>query len=141
MDTGRTRFAFKSYPLESVHPSAMDAAAAAECARRQGLFWLLHDALFESYGSYDTGFLDRSHLRPDLNAASFESCVRGPVREFIRRGVEDARQAGIVATPTFLFGELDAAGDLVSTARINGSRPLDEFRAALDGLLAGVESR
>ncbi len=36
---GRARLAFRNFPLEDVHPHALAAAEAAECAGGQGKFW------------------------------------------------------------------------------------------------------
>ena len=41
------RLIFKHFPLERPHPWARAAAAAAECAGRQGAFWQYHDRRFE----------------------------------------------------------------------------------------------
>ena len=48
------RFAFRHYPLEGVHPHALYAAQAAECAGGQGRFWPMHDLLFAN----------QQHLQP-----------------------------------------------------------------------------
>src|SRR5947207_13704897 len=45
--SGRLRFAFRHFPLEEVHPHAMQAAETAESAGAQGKFWPMHDLLFE----------------------------------------------------------------------------------------------
>src|SRR5215813_4391160 len=42
----RVRFVFRNFPLEDVHPHALAAALAAECASGQGQFWPMHDLLF-----------------------------------------------------------------------------------------------
>ena len=40
------RFAFRHFPLTSIHPQALAAAAVAEAAARQGRFWDMHELLF-----------------------------------------------------------------------------------------------
>ncbi len=40
---GNMRFAFRHFPLASIHPHALAAAAAAEAAARQGRFWDMHE--------------------------------------------------------------------------------------------------
>jgi protein-disulfide isomerase len=44
--SGNMRFAFRHFPLTSIHPHALAAAAAAEAAARQGRFWDMHELLF-----------------------------------------------------------------------------------------------
>ena len=51
---GRIRFVFRHFPLEEVHPHALGAALAAECAGGQGKFWEMHDLLFAN----------QDHLKP-----------------------------------------------------------------------------
>src|SRR5437899_5853307 len=41
------RLVYRYFPLEEVHPHAVSAAEAAECAGAQGKFWQMHDALFD----------------------------------------------------------------------------------------------
>lgn len=45
---GKILFAYKHYPLISIHSRAQKTAEASECARDQGKFWEFHDALFEN---------------------------------------------------------------------------------------------
>ena len=42
----KIRFAYRHFPIPSLHPDAERAALAAECANEQGKFWDYHDALF-----------------------------------------------------------------------------------------------
>lgn len=49
---GKVLFAYKHYPLNSIHPRAQKAAEAAECARDQDKFWEFHDKLFETQSDW-----------------------------------------------------------------------------------------
>src|SRR5512138_361911 len=42
----RLKLFYKPFPIES-HPGALDAAQAGEWARSKGIFWAMHDAMFE----------------------------------------------------------------------------------------------
>ena len=48
---GQVRLIYKHYPLPS-HERASQAAEAAECAARQGMFWDMKTLLFERNGEY-----------------------------------------------------------------------------------------
>lgn len=49
---GKVLFAYKHFPLISIHPRAQKTAEAAECARNQDKFWEFHDKLFESQSDW-----------------------------------------------------------------------------------------
>ncbi|MDQ3903766.1 MAG: DsbA family protein, partial [Thermoproteota archaeon] len=46
IDTGKIKFVFMEYPMQDIHPNAMSASLAAECANEQGRFWVYHDMLY-----------------------------------------------------------------------------------------------
>src|SRR3569623_1054630 len=50
----RVRFVWRNFTLEDVHPHALLAAEAAECAGAQGKFWQMHELLFAN----------QEHLKP-----------------------------------------------------------------------------
>ena len=39
---------YRDFPIQSIHPNAIPAALAAECADDQGKFWEMHDIIFEN---------------------------------------------------------------------------------------------
>jgi protein-disulfide isomerase len=51
---GRMRFVFRHFPMTEVHPHAEIAAESAEFAGSAGLFWDMHDALFENQSRLST---------------------------------------------------------------------------------------
>ena len=59
IDTGKVYFQYRDFPLVDIHPGALLAAHAANCAAEQGAFWPMHDQLFQgaaaqAWGSGDT---------------------------------------------------------------------------------------
>ena len=50
-------FAFRHFPVTPVHPYAERAAAAAEAANAQGMFWEMHELLFENHSTFDDKYL------------------------------------------------------------------------------------
>jgi len=98
----RVRFAFRHFPLEEVHPHALRAAEAAECAGGQGKFWPMHDLLFENQLHLKQAQLRDYAARLGLDMARFtaemdDEIYLQRVREHQRSG--DA--SGVRATPTF----------------------------------------
>ena len=98
----RVSFVFRHFPVEAIHPHALQAAHAAECAGGQGKFWEMHDLLFENQSQ-----LEPAHLyeyartleldMPRLTAEMNDQIYLQRVREHQRSG-EDS---GVRATPAF----------------------------------------
>jgi len=100
--TERVRFVYRHFPLEEVHPNALRAAEAAECAGGQGQFWPMHDALFEHQAHLKLTNLHgyAAGLRLDMaryTAEMDDEVYLQRVREHQRGG----RASGVRATPTF----------------------------------------
>jgi protein-disulfide isomerase len=72
-------FALRSFPLEGVHPHALLAAEAAECAAAQGKFWPMHDLLFDRQSHLEPARLIDYAQTLDLDMAS----RRGLVNSYI----------------------------------------------------------
>ena len=90
------RFVFRHFPLTEVHPLAGIAAESAEYAGAAGLFWEMHDALFENQSilSISTIFMIADQLRlPEvllrnaLETGQYKSKVRSDFMGGVRSGV------------------------------------------------------
>jgi protein-disulfide isomerase len=90
------RFVFRHFPLTEVHPIAGIAAESAEYAGAAGLFWDMHDALFENQSilSISTIFmiadqlrLPQVLLRNALDMGQYKSKVRSDFMGGVRSGV------------------------------------------------------
>jgi protein-disulfide isomerase len=57
VQTGKVRYVFRHFPLESLHKEAFKAAEAALCAGDQQKFWEMHDRLFAHQDALATGKL------------------------------------------------------------------------------------
>lgn len=98
------RFAFRHFPLTSIHPHAQGAAFAAESAALQDAFWPMHDVLFERQDALappdlveyaEELHLDVGQFQEDFGSQS----VRTRVREDFLSGV----RSGVNGTPTFFL--------------------------------------
>jgi protein-disulfide isomerase len=100
--TGRVRLVWRQFPLEEVHPHALQAALASEAAAGQGKFWPMHERLFA-----DQRHLDASHLR--RHAQSLELDLRRYDADMadtlylqrVREDIEGGVSSGVRGTPTF----------------------------------------
>lgn len=95
---------YRHYPIESIHPHAVDAALAAECSGMQGRFHEIKRALFRHQDSIGIAswrwFGDLADI-PDLEA--YEDCIAGQdLRDVVERDAHLADSLGIRATPTFI---------------------------------------
>jgi protein-disulfide isomerase len=104
---GRVKLYYKPFPIES-HEHAAEAAQAAEWARDHGLFWAMHDRLFDAPEALSVEDL-ADHARAlggdaeDLRAA----LASGKYRQNVRASQAEARTAGLRGTPTiFMNGRL-----------------------------------
>lgn len=119
------QFAYRHYPLVSIHPYAQLAAQAAEVAADEGKFWEMHDALFatqtewSTYTSRDEALAKFAALAEELTidkAAFLEKIESEEIKQRVTKDVADGTKAGIQATPTFYVnGQQVAAPQLLET--------------------------
>ncbi len=103
---GKVRLVYRHFPLEEVHPHAMHAAQAAECAGAQGKFWAMHDLLFDNQSHLKLPQLRSYAERLQLDMARYAAEMNDEiylqrVREHIRGGDE----GGVRSTPTFYIND------------------------------------
>lgn len=140
IDTGKVLLAFRHLPLEKIHPTAMRAAEAAECAGNDGRFWAMHDHIFENPAQLDTGTLKAYLGMLGSNIERFGACMdSGLATAKIRKDAAGGAVLGLKGTPEFLVGTVweDEAVKIVS--RISGGAPYSTFSKLLDDLLAREE--
>jgi protein-disulfide isomerase len=117
---------YRHYPL-SVHPYAMAAARASECAASQGRFEEFHNALFRSQEVI--GKVPWTHFAlvagvPDT--AAFQKCAMSGVA--LHNVTEDsaaAKRLGVYGTPVLLINQ----------TRLDGAQPLDTLEAYVARIL------
>jgi protein-disulfide isomerase len=97
-------YAFRHFPLTTVHPQAEPAAEAAEAAGAQGQFWPMHDMLFEN-----------QHALDDPHLVAYASALGLDTTKFVRDRVErtyaprvradfvSGVRSGVNGTPTFFI--------------------------------------
>jgi protein-disulfide isomerase len=99
---GRLRFVFRHFPLEIVHPHALLAAQAAECAGTQGKFWEMHDLLFAHQDHLTKDHLLGYAEQLQLNLPNFVAELNDEIYlQRVRENVEGGEHSGVRGTPTF----------------------------------------
>jgi protein-disulfide isomerase len=136
--TGKVKYVFKDFPLESIHKNAFGAAEAAECAGDQGKYWEMHDKLFANQTALTTDDLVKYAGELNLNKAKFEKCLSsGTFASKVRESVSEGQKAGVTGTPAFFLAINEGNDSSVKTSkRITGAQPYANFKAAIDDLLS-----
>jgi protein-disulfide isomerase len=122
------RLVFRDFPLTNIHANATPAAAAANCAREQDMYWEFSDKLFEmklnlGKSTYQTY---AEELGMDMDA--FNECLEnGRYLEEVEADYDYAVNLGIRSTPTFF----------VNGIPVVGAQPFEVFKNLIDKELAG----
>jgi len=99
----RVRLFYKPFPIES-HPGALETAQAAEWARERGLFWPMHDAVFEERAHTTEDLADLARSLGGDPADLREALAQERFLPRVRESQAEARAAGIRGTPTLFLG-------------------------------------
>jgi protein-disulfide isomerase len=98
------RLVFRELPLPTIHANAMGAAEAAICADRQGMFWPMHDAMYEDQTALGEAALKETAKRIGLNVDSFSACLLDAgTAHSIEADAKAADELNITGTPFFLI--------------------------------------
>lgn len=108
VDTGKVRYVFKHFPL-NIHPQAVGAASASECALEQGKFWEMHKLLFakQQLWSGQENYLSTFKAwaaELGLDEARFADCLDSD--KFLANIEKDYREAvgkSLRGTPSFFI--------------------------------------
>jgi protein-disulfide isomerase len=138
IDVGKVNLVYRDFPIQSIHPNALPAAVAAECANEQGNYWEYHDTLFEKQSSWsrldsNAAISTFSQYATDigLEQQQFDSCLgSGKYLEEVQGDLSDGRDYDITGTPGFFIGNEE-----IGFVKINGAQPFDSFQRIIDAQL------
>ncbi|MGI0016150.1 MAG: DsbA family protein [Nitrososphaera sp.] len=141
ISTGKVKYVFRDFPIESIHKDAFKAAEAANCAGEEGKYWEMHDRLFQNQNQLATGELPKHAKAIGLNVSTFQQCIgSGRQATEIRRDMEDGQKAGVQGIPTFFRGTQDSDTQAVKVLRmIIGAQPYAQFKDAIEWALREVK--
>ena len=105
------RFVFRHYP-DVGHPHSWLAAEAAEAAAGQGVFWPMHDCLFNYQQQLDEPSLLRYAARLQLNSRRFrEDLKTHRYQGRVQHDRERAYRDGVGQSPVFFINGLRYTGE------------------------------
>lgn len=138
IDTGKVNLVYRDFPIQSIHPNALPASVAAECANEQGKYWEYHDTLFEKQSDWSR--LDSNAVivkfsqyatEIGLEQEQFDSCLdTGKYLEEVQGDLSDGRAYDVTGTPGFFIGN-----DQIGFVKLNGAQPFDAFQRVIDAQL------
>lgn len=137
IDTGIVRLVLRDLPLND---QARSAAKGTHCAGAQGMYWQMHNALFENQTKMKEGKLKVVAEKISLNKKEFLWCMKSDrFKERIDRDVNDADKARISEVPTFIMGI--STDNAVNGFRLVGAQSLTAFEGHLQKLLKNAENK
>lgn len=124
---------YKSFPLDSIHPTARSEAKAAECAAELGgndAYWKYLDTIVEGIVGKDV-FKVAEHV--GLDTESFKSCVDNDTFADVVEGhVQEGIALGVQGVPYSVFKTKDGREFTIS-----GAYPYEFVKLIIDMTLAG----
>ena len=112
----KVKVVFKNYPL-NVHPWAVKAAEAAECARLQNpdAFWDFARYFYSNQGSITIKNLqenvDKEATKLKLDAPSLKACMGSPqASDRVKQDQTDGNSVHVTSTPTFFINGIPMVG-------------------------------
>jgi protein-disulfide isomerase len=116
------KFIWRDYPVVADSSSLL--ALAGRCAGEQGLFWPMHDKLFQNQGLSTADQLAILANQIGADAARFNSCLaKQTYLPQIQKDLEDGQKFGITGTPTYF----------INGYKIEGNIPYDVFVKIIEG--------
>jgi protein-disulfide isomerase len=123
----QVRFVFRDFPLTSLHPNAVPAAEAANCANEQDAFWEFNEKLFN--GEILSEDIYKQYAQElELDTDAFEECISdGRYNDEVMADYQYASTLGVQSTPTFFLNGIPLVG----------AQPYEVFKEVIDQELAG----
>ena len=138
IDQGKVKLVFRDFPIQSIHPNAVPAAVAANCANDQGNFRGMHDMIFENQNEWSNletvdALMTFSQYAGELQLDQeiFDSCLTsGKHIEEIQKDLQDGRDYQVTGTPGFFVGN-----DEIGFVELKGAQPFESFKKVIDAQL------
>jgi len=138
IEQGKVKLVVRDFPIQSIHPNAVPASVASECANEQGKAKEMHDMLFynqNEWGRQETAdalsLFSQYAAEIQLEQETFDSClINGKYIDEIKKDLDDGREYGVTGTPGFFVGN-----DQIGYVELKGAQPFDSFKKVIDAQL------
>lgn len=127
--SGQVQLVYRNYPVADIHPYALTAALAAEATTPHGVFWQMHELLFQHQDRLRDvdlrGYAESLGVDGDLVVGDAAQAFADKVEQDFMAGVE----LGVPGTPTLFIngalyeGRVDLASLRQATTGSSASRP------------------
>jgi protein-disulfide isomerase len=98
----KIRYEFKHFPLRAIHPYALTAAQATECAADQEKFWDYVDQNFENQQELTNSIHEDWAEKLGLNVELFNKCLESEIKkDTVLADFKEGETLGVTGTPTF----------------------------------------
>lgn len=132
---GDVQYVALHFPIETIHPMALSAGEASECAGSQGRFWDMHEQLFRDPKALGPEALVGHAEAIGLDVPAFQHCLDSDETvEKIRRDQAEGRRLGVSGTPAFFIGTVRPDGGIDLRKRIRGIVSAEVFAAEVADL-------
>ena len=135
IEQGKVKLVFRDFPIQSIHPNALPASVAAECANEQGKFREMHDMLFDNQNEWNKqatvdalSLFSNYATKIQLEQETFDSCLTsGKYIEEIKKDLDDGKNYGVSGTPGFFVGN-----EQIGYVELKGAQPFESFKKIID---------
>lgn len=118
---------YKHLPLTTIHPQAVNAAAASWAAQQQGKFWSYHDILLDNQNQFSDAYYEEIAMQLGLDLDKFNLDRRSEsAYAAVAKDAELAERLGLKGTPFFILNGQGVSGVVSSRdleAMLSASSP------------------
>jgi protein-disulfide isomerase len=133
IDTGKVKLVFRDFPIVQIHPEALLASMAVDCAGEQDKYWQYHDKVFrEQYNKGDdlvrfkAADLKKWAKDTGLDQPKFDQCLDSEkYKSEVLKDKADGDAVSVQGTPTFF----------INGHVIGGAQAYPAFKNLIDSLL------
>ncbi len=123
----KIRLVYRDLPLSNIHPNAISAAEAANCAGEQGQYYPYHEKLLDG-DTLGQPVYEQYAADLKLDMTQFKECVSTrKYKDEVQADLDYAVNLGVTSTPTFFINGIPLVG----------AQPLSVFQQVIEKELAG----